>query len=63
MILEPLDIVIVLFLKYFDTFPDDIEPIEVEHYFSEPLLSLQENTMYPLLVKLTVSVNSTEEKI
>ena len=27
------------FLKYFETFPIDIEPIEVEHYFSEPLIS------------------------
>ena len=29
----------IAFLKYFDTFPDDIEPIEVEHYFSEPLIT------------------------
>lgn len=26
------------FLSHFDTFPDDIIPVEIEHYFSEPLI-------------------------
>ncbi len=26
------------FLKYFETFSDDIEPIEIEYFFSEPLI-------------------------
>ena len=28
------------FVSYFETFPDIIEPIEIEHYFSEPLISV-----------------------
>ena len=27
------------FLKYFETFPEDIEPVEIEYYFSEPLIT------------------------
>src|SRR3990167_2071319 len=30
------------FVKYFETFSDDIEPIEVEHYFSEPLVTVDD---------------------